>query len=85
MSKRETLAETAYNSVYFDVIHSPSKWIDEIAESVSDPVEFIREALRHNAGLGHRNPAVVGIIKKFAMGAASRAREGVLNHPGPIV
>jgi hypothetical protein len=85
MSKRETLAATAYSSTYFDVIHSPSKWIDEIVDSIADPVEFAREVIELHLKFGQRNHAVARVIQEYADAAAARARDGILDHPGPVV
>jgi hypothetical protein len=85
MSKRETLAETTYNSVFFSIIHAPRAWVEEIVESMDDPAEFARSAISEHLTNGTRSTVVQDAIKAFAEEAANQARENVLNHPGSIV
>ena len=84
MSKRETLAERAYYSVYFNIIHAPRAWVEEIVESI-DKEEFARAVINGYLTNGARSTVVQDAIKAFAEEAANQARENVLNHPGPIV
>ena len=85
MSKRETLAETTYNSVYFSIIHAPRAWIDEVVDNIDDPAEFARAVINEYLTNGTRRTVVQDAIKAFAEKAANQAREVVLNQPGPVV